>query len=171
MPIKRSSERSGPTPKLTDPYLVSKAYPEPTICPSCGLVYHKKRWLRDEHIKTTVEKIAEKHKCPACRKIEDHYVMGVVAISGTFVSSTKNEIINIIRNQEKKESLRNPLARIMSLNHKESMITVETTVENLAIAIGKALQSAYNGELKISFSDNEKLVRVYWHRDLETKKK
>ncbi|MCX7785436.1 MAG: BCAM0308 family protein [candidate division WOR-3 bacterium] len=171
MPVKRSSERSSPRPKLADPYLLSKAYSEPTICPTCGLVYHKKRWLRDEHIRTEIEKIAEKHKCPACRKIEDHYVMGLVTITGTFVLPNKNEIVNIIRNQEKKESLRNPLARIMSLNNKENLITVETTVENLAITIGKALENAYHGELKISFSDNEKLVRVYWHRDLESKKK
>ncbi len=171
MPIKRSPERSGPRPKLSDPYLLSKAYPEPTICPTCGLVYHKKRWLRDEHIKAEVETIAEKHKCPACRKIEDNYVMGLVTITGTFIANIKTEVINIIHNQEKKESFRNPLARIMSLKVKEDKIMVETTVENLAIAIGKALQSAYSGDLKITFSNNEKLVRVFWHRELEAKKK
>lgn len=169
MPLKRSTERSGPRPKLADPYLLSKAYPEPTICPTCGLVYHKKRWLRDEHIKQEVEEIAEKHKCPACRKIEDHYVMGLVTISGTFVPTIKQEIVNLIHNQEKKESLRNPLARIMSLNIKEG-ITVETTTENLALAIGKALHRSHDGTLDISFAQDDKMVRVHWHRDLAKSK-
>ncbi|MCX8014532.1 MAG: BCAM0308 family protein [candidate division WOR-3 bacterium] len=169
MPLKRSTERSGPRPKLADPYLLSKAYPEPTICPTCGLVYHKKRWLRDEHIKQEVEGIAEKHKCPACRKIEDHYVMGLVTITGTFVPTVKDEIVHLIHNQEKKEIFRNPLARIMSLKIKEE-VTVETTTENLALAIGKALYRAYDGELNISFSQNDKMVRVNWHRDIDTHK-
>ncbi len=170
MPIKRSTERSGPRPKLADPYLLSKAYTEPTICPTCGLVYHKKRWSRDEHLRQEIEEVAEKHKCPACRKIQDHYVMGLVLITGGFAISKKSEIINLIRNQEKKESFLNPLARIMSLKS-EKNIVVETTTENLAMMIGKALKRAYDGELSITFSHDEKMVRVNWHREIEAERK
>lgn len=171
MPIQRSTERSGPKPRLKDPYLLSKAYPEPTICPVCRLVYHKKRWLKDEHLFDTVQAIAHKHKCPACRKIEDHYVMGLMTVTGTFFPTVKNEIVNLVRNQEKREMIRNPLARIISLKHKEDMMIVETTTDNLAVAIGKALDHSYNGKLTINFSQNEKMVRVNWHRDLEKTKK
>lgn len=171
MPIKRSTERSGTRPKLKDPYLLIKAYSEPTICPSCGLVYHKKRWFRDEHLLSEISAIAQKHNCPACRKIEDHYVMGLVSITGTFFPTIKNEIINIIRNHEKREATRNPLARIMSLNQKDNTIMVETTSDNLAIEIGKALKRAHGGDLKIQFGNDEQLARVNWHRDLEVIKK
>lgn len=171
MPIQRSLERSGPIPRLSDPYLLAKAYSEPTICPSCGLVFHKKRWLRDDHLAQEVGEVAEKHKCPACRKIEDHYVMGLITISGSFLANAKDEIVNLIKNQEKKETFRNPLARIMSLKILENNIIVETTTENLAIMIGKALHRAHQGELEINFSQNDKLVRVHWYRDLEEKSK
>ena len=167
MPTKRSTERSGTRPKLNDPYLLSKAYPEPTICPICSLVYHKKRWVRDENLFQSVISTAEKHKCPACRKIEDHYVMGMVLITGTFFLTIKNEVINIIHNYEKKEAIRNPLARIMSLNQKNNTIVVETTSDNLAIAIGKALERSHGGELNIQFGNDEQIARVNWHRDLE----
>jgi hypothetical protein len=45
----------------------------------------------------------EQHKCPACRKEEDHYVMGIVYISGDFFNQRRDEIVNMLRNEEKKE--------------------------------------------------------------------
>jgi NMD protein affecting ribosome stability and mRNA decay len=167
MSAKQNTERYNERTKLRDPYLLSMAYAEPTICPTCGLVFHKKRWSYNEKFLSTVSKAAEKHKCPACRKIEDHYVMGFVSITGTFVPTIKKEIVNIIHNQEKKEQVRNPLARIMSLNNKDDKIMVETTNDNLAIAIGKALNRSHGGELNINYANNEQFARVNWHRDLE----
>ena len=171
MPFKRSTERSGPIPKLADPYLQLKAYSEPTICPSCGLVFHKKRWIRDEYISQEIMAVAHKHKCPACRKIEDHYVMGLVSITGNVLLTLQDEIVNQIKNQEKKEAFRNPLARIMSLKIKDKEISVETTTENLAIMIGKALHHAHHGELELGLSQDEKIARVHWHRDIIEKSK
>jgi NMD protein affecting ribosome stability and mRNA decay len=167
MPLKQNTERYSERTKLRDPYLLSKAYPEPTICPTCGLIFHKKRWLQDEKLARSVSKVAGKHKCPACRKIEDHYVMGFVSITGTFFLTIKKEIVNIIHNQEKKEKIRNPLARIMSLKEKDDMIMVETTNDNLAIAIGKALKRSHGGELSVNYGNNEQFARVIWHRDLK----
>ena len=166
MPDKRSHARSGPRLKLDDPYLNRKAYPEPTICPVCGLVYHNKRWSKDDHLLNSIKMVAEKHKCPSCRKIEDRFAMGVVFIDrqSDFIDKHKTEIINLIRNEEKREFLRNPLDRIMRLIEKGSEFMVETTSENLAVAIGKALYRAYNGEVKFSFSRENKQARVYWKR-------
>ncbi len=163
MPNTRGTGRSDTKPKLSDPYLLAKAYQEPTVCPSCRLVFHKKRWLRDEHIFAEVSTVAHKHKCPACRKIEDHYYMGQVVASGDFFLPIKDEIVNLIHNQEKKESFRNPLARIMSLKYQSNNLVVETTTDNLAVMIGKAIQRSYNGELKVNFNDG-KIARVHWSR-------
>ncbi|MDH5185581.1 MAG: BCAM0308 family protein [candidate division WOR-3 bacterium] len=166
MPVNRGKARSGPRPKLDDPYLTRKAYPEPTICPVCGLIYHNKRWAKDDHIFEAVKDVAQKHKCPSCRKIEDHFVMGMVSISSEsdFIDKHKTEIINLIHNEEKRELLRNPLDRIMSLKEKGNELNVETTSENLAVAIGKAMHRAYNGEVEFRFSRNNKQARVYWKR-------
>ncbi|MEO0093296.1 MAG: BCAM0308 family protein [candidate division WOR-3 bacterium] len=166
MPERRGHARSGPKPKLDDPYLTTKAYPEPTICPGCGLVYHNKRWTKDEYLLNSIKSIAQKHKCPSCRKIEDHFPMGIVTITqeDDFIKQHRTEIINLIRNEEKREILRNPLDRIMSLKNNDDTIVVETTSENLAVAIGKALKRAYRGELKINFSRENKQTRISWKR-------
>ncbi|MEO0098248.1 MAG: BCAM0308 family protein [candidate division WOR-3 bacterium] len=150
--------------KLDDPYLTKKAYPEPTVCPTCGLIYHKKHWKRDEGLKEKLEREAKRIKCPSCRKIEDHYPMGILTISGSFFLSHKEEINNIIKNTERKEILRNPLDRIMSLKEEKEKMIVETTSENLALALGKALSRAYKGKLEIRFSEDQKMVRVFWER-------
>ena len=166
MPDKRSHARSGPGLNLDDPYITRKAYPEPTICPVCGLVFHNKRWSKDDTLLESIKTIAEKHKCPSCRKIEDHFTMGTIFISSEsdFVEKHKSEIINLIRNEEKREFLRNPLDRIMSLKEQGNEFTVETTSENLAVTIGKALHRAYNGEVEFSYSRENKQARVYWKR-------
>ncbi len=156
--------------KLQDPYLLTKAYSEPTICPVCGLVYHKKRWTRDERLMERVADTAKRAKCPSCRKIEDHYPMGIVILKGDFLKNHKEEIINRIKNTEKREILRNPLDRIMSLKEIKGDMVIETTSENLAIALGKALRRSYKGELEIRFSEDQKMVRVFWQRNFLTKK-
>jgi hypothetical protein len=43
-------------------------------------------------------------------------------------------------------------------------IMIETTSENLAIAIGKALHRANNGKVEFNFSRDSKQARVYWKR-------
>ena len=150
--------------KLDDPYLRKGNYSDPTVCPVCGLLYHKKRWERNEELKDKLLKEAKRAKCPSCRKIEDHYPMGILTITGGFSLKNKEEIKNIIANTEKKEIFRNPLDRIMSLKEMKDKMVVETTSENLAIALGKALNRAYKGKLNISFSQDQKLVRVLWER-------
>lgn len=163
--MKRKIIRKEPNKKINDPYLLPKSLPDPTICPSCNLLYHDKRWIKNDELANMVSMIAYQYKCPACRKIEDRYVMGVVNISGNFYNTHKEDIINLIKNTEKKEILRNPLDRIMSLKNVKGMMVVETTSENLAIAIGKALKRAYKGNLEIKFSSDNKFVRVNWQRD------
>uniref|UniRef100_A0A7C6EC56 ATPase n=1 Tax=candidate division WOR-3 bacterium TaxID=2052148 RepID=A0A7C6EC56_UNCW3 len=166
MPEKRGLARSKPKARLDDPYLTNKAYPEPTICPICGLVYHNKPWQKDDHLLNSIKAIAQKHKCPSCRKIEDHFAMGLVFITPKtdFVEKHKSEIINLIRNEEKREFLRNPLDRIMSLKENDGSIVVETTSENLAVSIGRALARAYNGKVDFRFSRENKQVQVKWQR-------
>jgi hypothetical protein len=163
MPYQRSPERSSPSRATSDPYLTKKIYRDPNICPTCGLVYHKKRWHRDDKLKEALSETARHHKCPACRKIEDHYPLGIVTISGEFWPTIKNEILNLVHNQEEKEMFANPLARIMSLKYQKDMMVIETTTENLAMRIGKTLYRTYKGDLKISISDN-KIAQVSWYK-------
>ncbi len=155
--------RGGLRPHLQDPYLVRKGYKEPTLCPRCGLVYKNRRWQRIA--KFVREDAAEVHKCPACRKIEDHYAMGVVHITGDFYKEHREEILNMIKNEEKKEVVHNPLDRIMAIKQDGDRVEIETTSENLAIHLGRMLYHSYGGSVEYKFSDEQKLARVFWHRE------
>jgi NMD protein affecting ribosome stability and mRNA decay len=160
--------RGGLKPHLDDPYLTRKSYKEPTVCPRCGLVFRRRRWQRIAEFDP--KSAAEMHKCPACRKEEDHYVMGIVHITGGFFKQRKQEIVNMLYNEEKKEVMHNPLDRIMGLVEDEDDVRVETTSENLAVHLGRMLYNSYGGSVEYKFSDDQKLARVLWHREKKEEK-
>ena len=163
MPKGQRGIRGGLRPHLDDPYQTRKSYKEPTICPRCGLVYRHRRWQRIPNFEQKSAK--ERHKCPACRKEEDHYVMGIVRITGNFFAHRREEIVNMLRNEEKKEVDHNPLDRIMDISEDKDGVTVETTSENLAVHLGRMLYNSYGGSVEYKFSDEQKLARVFWHRE------
>ncbi|UCG92582.1 MAG: ATPase [candidate division WOR-3 bacterium] len=163
MPKGQRGIRGGLKPHLQDPYLSRKSYKEPTLCPRCGLVYRYRRWQRISDFDPG--KAIERHKCPACRKEEDHYVMGIVYITGDFFEQRRDEIINMLKNEEKKEVSHNPLDRIMGIIEEKGGVRVETTSENLAAHLGRMLYHSYGGDVEYKFSDEQKLARVFWHRE------
>jgi len=153
---------------LDDPYIEGVEYHDPTRCPVCGAVYNKKRWQfideKDIKLSNDNDYIAEA-KCPACRKIEDHYTMGIVELSGKFIPLHKDEAMNLIKNEEEKEMGKNPLGRIIGIEDKMDKIYIETTNEALALRLGRALFKTFKGSIEYKFSENQKLVRVLWRRD------
>lgn len=163
MPKGQRGIRGGLRPHLKDPYLTRKSYKEPTLCPCCGLVYKHRRWQRMSDFDPELAK--GRHKCPACRKEEDHYIMGIVYITGDFFNQRRDEIINMLRNEEKKEVDHNPLDKIMAIVENENDVRIETTSENLAVHLGRMLYHSYGGNVEYKFSDEQKLARVYWHRE------
>lgn len=163
MPKGHRGIRGGLKPHLEDPYLTRKSYKEPTLCPRCGLVYKHRRWQRIADFDPNLA--VERHKCPACRKEEDHYVMGIVYITGNFFKDRRNEIINMLKNEENKEVVHNPLDRIMGIYEDGDGVRVETTSENLAVHFGRMLYHSYGGKVEYKFSDDQKLARVFWERE------
>lgn len=159
--------RKNPKPHIDDPYLKKLRYSGITICPKCGIVYLDKRWQYRPRYEPPAD--VKYRKCPACYKIEDRYVMGLIFLSGDFVSKHHDEITHLIKNQDRIEFKRNPLDRIMAITKVKDGYRVETTTEHLALTIGRALYHAYGGELEYRFSEDQKVVRVYWHRDQEKK--
>ncbi len=162
--MKRRDELFGE--KLHDPYMDKYIYKDPTICPVCHLVYHNKRWHRNEKLYAELvsKDNVEYKKCPACRKTEDRYPLGVLHLTGDYVKRKKNEILNLIRNTAEAEEKRNPLARIMRIEETDEGIIVETTTESLARRLGRCVNKAHHGELEYIFSDNQKFLRVEWSK-------
>jgi NMD protein affecting ribosome stability and mRNA decay len=154
--------------KHRDPYMTKGNYKNPTICPSCGLIFHNKRWVRDEDLLKEIEsseKDTGRKKCPTCRKADDRYPLGILNLSGKFLDEHKEEIMNTIRNEASNEERRNPLARIIHLEAENSTILIETSTESLARRLGRVVNKAFHGELQYSFSNEHELLRAEWHRD------
>ena len=141
---------------------------EPSICKECEAVYVNGRWTLDKEFltKDPFNRIeAQTVICPACQQVKSDIPAGFVYIKGEFFKNHKGEIENLLKNEEKKLSLTNPLARIMKFKTKKDRLTVTTTTEHLAQHLGRALQRAYNGDVRYDFSHENKLARVYWERD------
>jgi NMD protein affecting ribosome stability and mRNA decay len=145
-----------------------KRISEPAICEECGAIYTKGRWTLDEKVldDDPFNKIEpQKTTCPACVQIKTGIPAGFVYIKGNFFNEHKEEIENLLKNEEEKIGLTNPLARIMEFKRSKKRMTITTTTEHLAQHFGRVLKNAYSGDVRYDFSHENKLARVYWERE------
>ena len=147
-----------------DPYRTEEQLPENSVCRECGNVYISGRWCGPDQAARKPE-AAHEVVCPACRKLRDHLPSGVLRLTGQFVLTHKEEILNLIRNHTRKADSVNPMERVMSVETQTDGIELTTTNEKLAQRIGKAIHRAYAGQIEYKWSTDNKLARVNWHRD------
>ncbi len=153
--------------KLKDPYLDLKQYKDPTICPSCNLIYHNKRWFFDDvEYKFLVKNNNVTYKkCPACRKIEDNYPLALLEIYKSKLSDIElRDLQNLIKNEVKNEEGKNPLSRLIKVKEDGDKLIITTTTEFLGKKIAKAIDKTFHGNLHFSFSNGEKFIRISWTR-------
>jgi len=146
-------------------YYEKRKYPEPTVCSGCSLVYLKGRWSNGAPSENAGK--VNKALCPACHRIEDKEPGGLIYLSGSYIRDKQKlqEILNVVKNQEKNAREKRPLLRVMWINHQTDQVEVATTNVHLAQRIGKAIHDAHSGELQIKFSEGSRFARVYWVRD------
>jgi hypothetical protein len=98
--------------------------------------------------------------------VRDDYPAGFVSIGGSFFDQNRDEILNLVRNEAKKENEEHPLKRIMNVRDTDEGVIVSTTDLHLARSIGDALERAYAGELNYQYNRDDDMIRVTWSRDL-----
>lgn len=140
-----------------DAYKAKGKLPEPTVCPQCGAVFHEGRWQW-----RSAPAGAHRQTCPACHRLHDHYPAGFVTLQGEFFRTHRDEIMQLVHNQEKRVRVEHPLKRIMAVEEKDGTALVTTTDIHLARGIGEALHHAYQGELQYHYNPEENLLRVSW---------
>lgn len=145
--------------KRHDTYRRQGKWPEPTVCKECGSLFQDGRWSWNR-----APKEANRVVCPACRRIADSYPAGYVEIRGSFFKEHREELLNLIRNEEKLEKGEHPLERIISIVDENEHTLVSTTGVHIARRIGKALSRAYEGDFSFQYGDDEKSIRVWWNR-------
>jgi NMD protein affecting ribosome stability and mRNA decay len=153
----------------TDPYLPKKTAPSLSTCPECRAICRNKRWYMDEREYSLLTRkktpVTVSRRCPACRKIADGFPSGLVTLRGGFVREHREEIRNLVRNEEKRARGFNPLSRIIEWKEFEDGFELSTTAEKLAQRIGREVQKACSGTLIYKWSEDSKLLRVNWVRE------
>ena len=155
----------GEDPK--SPYYEKKKYPEPTVCGTCKLVYHKGRWqLNGGDVAVEAGK-AHRAVCPACHRVADREPGGLVHLSGDYLADAghRREVLNVVKNQERQAQAKRPLLRVMWIEQDQNDIEIATTNVHLAQRLGRAVHSAHAGELEIKYAPGARFARVYWKRD------
>jgi len=152
---------------VADPYLPKGASKKITVCEGCHAVNKKKRWYADPQLYDAALTIRDTavEVCPACLKIRDNFPGGIVTLKGDYVLPHKQELLNLIKNEEARARGFNPLERVMSVkeNGYGSMV-ISTTNEKLAQRIGRAIRKAFSGKVSYRWSHDNKLARVDWER-------
>jgi NMD protein affecting ribosome stability and mRNA decay len=133
--------------------------PEPGLCTECGALFVNGRWTWKKTGEVTYKVI-----CPACRRLADNYPAGYIQIKGDFFKNHRDEILNLIRNEEKQEKGEHALERIMSITNENDHTLITTTGVHIARRIGEALHRAFEGDFSFRYADNEMSIRVYWQR-------
>lgn len=148
-----------------DPYIPKEGPHDMAVCKKCHAIYHNKRWSMDE---APYKKRKENKKtlfvlCPACQKIRDGYAEGFVTLKGDYLKEHKQDIINLIKNEEERAMGYNPLERIIDIKDRGNMVEITTTHEKLAQRIGKKVHKACQGNLEIKWTE-DRVTRVVWER-------
>ncbi len=153
--------------RTRDPYIPRKGLLDVGVCPVCHAISRKKRWYLDgaEYISLS-QSCALLRRCPACRKIADGFPSGVVTLHGGFLQTHRDEILAIVRNEERRARETNPLERIMEIRDGGKSVEILTTDEKLAQRIGREIRKAYKGHVSYKWSEDANLLRVNWARDI-----
>jgi hypothetical protein len=88
----------------------------------------------------------------------------VVNIKGDFLAEHFEDVVHLIKSEERRALQKNPLERLMKMDKVNGGLHVETTSDALALRIGRVLHRAYKGEAEFKFRYGNKYVEVDWSR-------
>ncbi len=138
-----------------------------TICPVCHAVSDGRLWHLDERLyqRLRMSPYVRVEMCPADRRIMRQMYDGEVVLQGHWLGDHKEEVLNWVRNEERRARASNPMARLASVEERDGSIYILTTSQALARRIGAGLKSAFKGRLKVQRLPYEAFTRVRWARD------
>jgi hypothetical protein len=148
-----------------DTFLPRRSPKEIIQCTGCGAFYHRRHWSLTAPPGFTSPVHLHPVYCPACRKIKAHSVSGELHLRAAG-DSDRGDLLRLVRNEESKARLKNPLERIMRLEAIDGGWKIETTTEKLAQRLGRSIRKARGGKLAFKWSHNNKFVRVLWEQKL-----
>jgi hypothetical protein len=152
-------------------WLISESKKKPLRqCRNCGAVFADGHWHKlraDKFLKKLWQQAAFTiAECEACRLEREAH--GPVGAAGELRVAElpwkiKTDVLRTIRNAGKTAVSRDPEERIIEIAERGRGLLVTVTQNQLAVRIGKKLDSAFKGgRLRISYSEIDLPARVYW---------
>ena len=141
------------------------------VCRKCHAIHDGKKWVREDagDLKGN-EKIV---LCEACKRKRDKIVHGIVYLSGPVLSEKKDEVMNMLRNEQEREISHNHLSQILNIEYNKDQMTITTINQWLALHLGKQFKKNYKGSLQIDRDTSGRRGRgekgreevvVYWRQ-------
>lgn len=152
-----------------DPYIPDGHYPDGTVCKGCGAIYQNQHWAWDDQKRDLLRNsgAANEVLCPGCRIASSRDPQGIVTLKGDYWPQHREDIINLIHNEERRGAEVNPLERIIQIREEGDALIIETTTEKMGQRIGRAIHKAHKGDIQYNWSgEGNHLVRVNWERSL-----
>ncbi|SNB45806.1 BCAM0308 family protein [Geobacter sp. DSM 9736] len=152
--------------RSTDVYHTEATSKQAARCSRCKAIYWNKRWYLDEEQFSVTSRGVIRHSivCPACQRMLDNNPAGIATFRGDYLIQHEDEILNTIKNTEKKSRMKNPLSRIMEVVQEGNVLTISTSDDKLAQKIGRDVFKAHSGDLQYLWSHEHNFVRVLWSR-------
>jgi hypothetical protein len=73
--------------------------------------------------------------------------------------------MHLLHNKVEQQKTQHPMKRLMAIEDQENGEVVATFTDvHLPRGVGQAIESAYEGELDIQYTDEAGIVRVTWRR-------
>ncbi len=141
------------------------------ICETCQSVYFEKAWHHslDEDAKHLTDEKIEKAEikfktCPACQMKKDKAFEGELIIKMSGANPTiRQNVMSLLKNSDIQAMEKDPMDRILWTEIKGNDTHVYTSENQLAVRMGKKLESAFKGStLAINHSKEEDLIRATW---------
>jgi hypothetical protein len=143
------------------------------ICAGCHAISLERRWFLDERQYEALKQDPETQVvvCPGCQQVERQMYDGEVILRGKSVwrnPEEKQAALNLIRNVETSLRLKNPLARLASVEDRGDEIYILTISPFLAHRLVKEFAKAHGGHFRIDNLPDERFVRASWDAAEET---
>ncbi len=145
--------------KRIDPYEAKGKFSAPTVCGDCRAVFEGGRWQW-----ASAPENAHVARCPACQRIQDKLPAGEITLDGPFFDAHREELLQLVQNEGAHERGEHPLHRIMRIDESGGKAVVLTTDIHTPRRLGRALESAYRGDLELRYGADEYSVRAHWRR-------
>lgn len=155
--------------RFPDPQFTSRTAPlpeAPAICTRCHSYLETDHWLYGERRYRELQAQPDVHEmlCPGCKRVERRLYEGEVIVRHQWDAVSKQEVLNLIHNEEARIRVANPAARIALLEDRGDELYILTTTQFLAERIGKELRKSYHGQLSSTPLPHERFTRVRWER-------